>query len=386
MPELRMLTPTATPTATSLDRSEESTTTALYRAAIGTVNLDYYLPLFTRFEGKGRAGLSWNGAASLYTLNWMIFRKLQVAALIYAAVLTGTVLLVFGIGRLLFQVSETTEVGLWLLLAILSFVIPGFYGNALLYTASRKKMAQALSATQTLPEACALLHQQASSRTRFIGVALTNGGLLCCAALVYLLVPGGTTSPLTRANKGEIRNLAIGQATDLALPVMPGASAATPTAALPVSAPPMQLAAASLAVALPASLASAPAWAASEPSQPVPAPQPQISAEPAPAKPLPKPLTTASKAAAAQPKASGSKPATQGHFYINVGLFASADNAHNARRKLRIAGLPALAQPLQTKKGLRTRVRVGPFDTQSETDAAVVKIRSLELDAIALRE
>lgn len=354
MPEFSMPLPTApvNPTATSLDRSEESTTTALYRAAIGSVNLDYYLPLFTRFEERGRAGLSWNGAASLYTLNWMIFRQLRKAALAYVAVLAGALLLVFGIARLLFQFSETVEIGLGLALASLSFVVPGFYGNALLYNACRKKMAQALSASKTWPEACALLNQQASSRTRFIVVALTNGALAGVALAAWLLLPASAAPPLSQQKSGEIRTLAADPTLPV-LPATPAASATAPAMAPPASTPQL--------LAVPAPPASSPVAAS-------------------------RPPVTVACADCQRPTGAASEPATEKHFYINVGLFASTDNAHNARRKLRMAGLPATAEALQTKKGPRTRIRVGPFNTQSETEAAVQKIHRLELEAIAFQQ
>ena len=72
-------------------------------------------------------------------------------------------------------------------------------------------------------------------------------------------------------------------------------------------------------------------------------------------------------------------------FYINVGLFANPDNAHNARRKLLKASLPAATLDMETTKGKRTRVRVGPFQSRSETKAAMVKIRALQLDAVAVQ-
>ena len=47
----------ATAPTTALDNTDEHSTTALYRAAVGEVNSAYYLPLFERFEAADRAGL-----------------------------------------------------------------------------------------------------------------------------------------------------------------------------------------------------------------------------------------------------------------------------------------------------------------------------------------
>ena len=72
-PTLSPATPPATPaaastaSATGVPRPDEDVTTTLYRAAIGPVNPDFYLPIFARFEAADRAGLSWNTAAGLLT-------------------------------------------------------------------------------------------------------------------------------------------------------------------------------------------------------------------------------------------------------------------------------------------------------------------------------
>ena len=52
----------------------DSALTALYSAALGPVHLSRYLPIFARFDEAGRTTTSWNWAASLCTLNWMVFR------------------------------------------------------------------------------------------------------------------------------------------------------------------------------------------------------------------------------------------------------------------------------------------------------------------------
>ena len=69
-------------------------------------------------------------------------------------------------------------------------------------------------------------------------------------------------------------------------------------------------------------------------------------------------------------------------FHINVGLFASDTNASNAYAKLKQAGLTAYTQEIESKQGKRTRVRVGPFETRAEAEAAAEKIHTLKLDAV----
>jgi hypothetical protein len=65
----KQVTATALPTnpATALDKTDEHSTPALYRPAIGGISNDYYLPKFVRYEAADRPGLSW--AAAFTTLN-----------------------------------------------------------------------------------------------------------------------------------------------------------------------------------------------------------------------------------------------------------------------------------------------------------------------------
>jgi cell division septation protein DedD len=69
-------------------------------------------------------------------------------------------------------------------------------------------------------------------------------------------------------------------------------------------------------------------------------------------------------------------------FYINVGLFAEEGNARKAQSRLLNEGLPAFRQTLDSAKGTRIRVRVGPFTSRTEAQAAAASIRALELDAV----
>ena len=85
------------PSTVARPHAEEDVTTSLYRAAIGPVNADFYLPIFARFEAADRAGLSWNTAAGLLTFNWLVYRQLWGASLAYAGFVLALVFLVVGI-------------------------------------------------------------------------------------------------------------------------------------------------------------------------------------------------------------------------------------------------------------------------------------------------
>ena len=69
---------------------------------------------------------------------------------------------------------------------------------------------------------------------------------------------------------------------------------------------------------------------------------------------------------------------------VQVGAFADADKAREARIKLERAGLKTYTHVAETKDGKRTRVRVGPFATRAEADQAAQKIKKLDLPASIL--
>jgi DedD protein len=83
------------------------------------------------------------------------------------------------------------------------------------------------------------------------------------------------------------------------------------------------------------------------------------------------------------------KPATalnpaEMRLVVQVGAFADAAKAHEARLKLEKAGLKTYTQVADTKDGKRTRVRVGPFANRADADSAAVKIKALGMPAAIL--
>jgi DedD protein len=69
----------------------------------------------------------------------------------------------------------------------------------------------------------------------------------------------------------------------------------------------------------------------------------------------------------------------QGRFIVQIGAFAEADKAREARLKLERAGIKTYAQVVETKDGKRIRVRVGPFDGKAEAEKAAARIKGLNL-------
>lgn len=111
-------------------------------------------------------------------------------------------------------------------------------------------------------------------------------------------------------------------------------------------------------------------------------------------KPKAKPEEPASKTAAHGDDAARAKALLDGksadadaagvRIVVQVGAFADADKAREARLKLERAGLKTYTHVAETKEGKRTRVRVGPFATRAEADRAAQKIKKLDLPASIL--
>lgn len=407
---------------TRADQSDELATTTLLRAAIGPVNTDYYLGIFTRFDARDRVGPSWNNAAALSTLNWMLYRKMWNAALAYSGVALTVALLVFGIGKLAFHFSSEVQWALAGLYTLTLVALPGFFGNALLFKQYRKDMARALSAHHTLTEAAAMLLARAPTRRRLIGLGSLNA--LAMAALGALALWAATFEGMSSALNAPPAlpapvasgNVAMGRAVEAATAATrhsaaasapaPQASASAPavvasaaasTASAPVpSAPPQPVTAPANAgrgnTHPPSAVAPRPADAASAPTA-------RKKAEPSTAAATPGPATEHPRAAVPRPPGKPAAPVPSsasdasakpgvpvGSFGINVGVFANDNNARNAFVKLSDAGLPAYTEESHGKKGKFTRVRVGPFDSAAQAEKTAEKIRALNLDAEVFKQ
>ena len=427
----------------TLESPSDKAITSLYRAALGPVNTERYMPVFARLDAVGRTLTSWHWSACFFTLGWMVFRRLWGAALVYVAAAEGVALLVFGVGRPLLQWPQAVEWGVVGAFAVVGSVIPGLYAHAILHADIRKRVTSALAASANIPQACDLLASQAVSRKRLHGVIGGHALIVAAALLAYVLFPQGlfdspasqlataTQEPASRAASWNLPEPTLAMASR---PVVTASAAASPSSAQ--AAQPLEEDARATAVAasapLPAaessSSASAPA-AAPAPTEPAsqaiatnaqspdtprsakpaaannekakaPPPASKASAPP-PAKasaPAPAASKTASATKSAEParpkptaaaKAPAEDLATVGSapgFYINVGLFAEESNARKAQSRLLNEGLPAFRQTLDGAKGTRVRVRVGPYASRSQAEAAAATVKTLGLEAVVFRK
>lgn len=370
------------PATLSLDTAEVSATQALYRAAIGPVNTERYLQLFTRFEAADRVVPSWNWAASLCTLGWMLFRRMGLGALVYLAVAAVLWLAAGMLAGLVFRGAPEMQLGTGLAAALVLLMVPGILGDYWLYGHIRKRMARALADSTSWPDAAALLGRSAVGWPRAVWVGGAHLVLAGLVAAALLLVPGAGGPGVSGSSESLVAQ-ALEPPASAPVPVIssPAVTASEPTpasAATAASTP----ASASAAAAAPSDPVSAPAAALPGPAVPAAvtaaasapalvASQPQAALATTP-DPSPK--------LASSPKASPA-PSARGSHLLNVGLFAVESNARAAHARLRAAGLPATMDELQTRNGPRTRVRAGPFASRAAAEAAARRIRAMGLEA-----
>ena len=426
----------------TLESPSDKAITSLYRAALGPVNTERYMPVFARLDAVGRTLTSWHWSACFFTLGWMVFRRLWGAALVYVAAAEGVALLVFGVGRPLLQWPQAVEWGVVGAFAVVGSVIPGLYAHAILHADIRKRVTSALAASANIPQACDLLAAQAVSRKRLHGVIGGHALIVAAALLAYVLFPQGlfdapaaqpaaaAQEPASRAASWNQPEPTLATASRTAVTASASASASPASAQAPRPEPDAGIAAlaasAPLPAAAPSSSASAPA-AAPAPTKPAsqasatsaqspdtprsvksaaantekrtaPPPASRASAPAKASTPAPAASKTASATKSAEParpkptaaaKAPAEDLATVGSapgFYINVGLFADESNARKAQSRLLNEGLPAFRQTLDGAKGTRVRVRVGPYASRSQAEAAAATVKALGLEAVVFRK
>jgi DedD protein len=76
--------------------------------------------------------------------------------------------------------------------------------------------------------------------------------------------------------------------------------------------------------------------------------------------------------------------AEEQRFVVQVGAFADAEAARETRKNVEKLGLKTYTQVAQTSAGNRIRVRVGPFTTRGEAEAALAKAKAAGMNAVLL--
>ena len=76
--------------------------------------------------------------------------------------------------------------------------------------------------------------------------------------------------------------------------------------------------------------------------------------------------------------------ADEQRFVVQVGAFADAEAARETRKNVEKLGMKTYTQVAQTTSGSRIRVRVGPFASRGEAEAALAKAKAAGLNAVLL--
>lgn len=172
-------------------------------------------------------------------------------------------------------------------------------------------------------------------------------------------------------NKNSVRQLITPQPVPATTPVAEAPPAAT-AAAVVSNTPPKEESVSAKPAAAAAVVAAAPA--------PVTKKEPEAKAEAV----VPKVDDSARARALLEGKAAPAVAASDVRLVVQVGAYADAAKAREARLKLEKAGLKTYAQVVDTKDGQRTRVRVGPFPSRAEAEQVASKIKSLGLPVTIL--
>jgi DedD protein len=232
------------------------------------------------------------------------------------------------------------------------------------------------------------------ARHRLIGAALLVGVGVVGFPLLFDTQPRpiSVDIPIDIPDKAKLKPLAIGGSEAVVKVEKPVATEEPVVKEAPKISTESSLDAKEEVVATrPAPKPEKPAPVKSEPkveAKPKPEAKPEPKAEPKPevkaeAKPAHKAEDDSAKARALL-EGKSSADAGDGRFIVQVGAFADADKAREARVKLEHAGLKTYTQVVDTKEGPRTRVRVGPFTKKTEADKAASKIKALALPASIL--
>ncbi|NUZ05194.1 SPOR domain-containing protein [Piscinibacter koreensis] len=220
-------------------------------------------------------------------------------------------------------------------------------------------------------------------------------------------------APRARGEDGIITELASEGGREVAPRAAPAASAVGHAAVAAGSSSAASTAPAfSRAASTPARAASTPARAASAPSRPASTPARAASAPTrvasaparaasAPTRAASAPAGTAATAASDTLRRSasgaddgnrakallegrGASSADASRFVVQVGAFSDAHAARETRQKIERLGLKTYTQVAQTPGGPRVRVRLGPFASRGEADAALSKARAAGLGGVVL--
>lgn len=123
-----------------------------------------------------------------------------------------------------------------------------------------------------------------------------------------------------------------------------------------------------------------PVAAKTETSTPVPVAQPP-SVKPEDALDHPAQSTTMTKPVAAkqQPLVAENSAFKKGSFSVQIGVFAESPKLKQLEARLAAKGFHLSREKLETLKGVKIRLRIGPFATRADAEVALDKLKSADV-------
>lgn len=127
---------------------------------------------------------------------------------------------------------------------------------------------------------------------------------------------------------------------------------------------------------------AAPLKSTSETSPPTPATKSELVAE-TPVTPVENPAESAATTKPAKeksPTAATEKSASKkGGFFVQIGVFSESPKLKELEAKVVAKGFHLVREKLDTPKGAKVRLRIGPFSTRPDAESALSKLKSADV-------
>lgn len=76
--------------------------------------------------------------------------------------------------------------------------------------------------------------------------------------------------------------------------------------------------------------------------------------------------------------------ANTARFSVQIGVFSDPENVKKMQAQLSDKGLKSHSELIDTSKGKKTRLRVGPYASKKEAEAALLKVKALSLTGVVI--
>jgi DedD protein len=120
-------------------------------------------------------------------------------------------------------------------------------------------------------------------------------------------------------------------------------------------------------------------------AQPIEPPAPVVESKPVVSPPEVKaPTKEEAKPKKVQADVKAEDISSAASIYLQIGVFSDPENVKKMQVQLSDKGLKSKSELIDTSKGKKTRLRVGPFNTKKEADLALAQLKSLKLAAIVV--